>query len=244
MRIGSSVIAVIVTGMAIAGWIILSNYFIISPINVLFVASSLLLLGIAVLMLPWFQRIEILPGELGGARAFRERITRDAEITGSQGFALLKEYHAQGLAQSKISFWFSLVFASLGFVIIMVSVVKVLSSPSGDWYETIGKPSVTLVSGTVVSAVGALFFVQSNRARQLMTEFFDKLRTDRKLDEALQLTRSIEDPVVSSHLKAVLALPFVDAKIEQPTVGAILGENPPVREAKTSEQNEPMPKHS
>ena len=32
-------------------------------------------------------------------------------------YMLLKEYHAQGLAQSKISFWFSLIFASLGFAV-------------------------------------------------------------------------------------------------------------------------------
>ena len=28
-------------------------------------------------------------------------------------YLLLREYHAQGLAQSKISFWFSLIFAAL-----------------------------------------------------------------------------------------------------------------------------------
>jgi hypothetical protein len=35
--------------------------------------------------------------------------------------------------------------------------------------------------------VSALFFVQSNRARNLMTAFFDKLRQDRSLEEALRL---------------------------------------------------------
>jgi hypothetical protein len=42
-----------------------------------------------------------------------------------------------------------------------------------------------IIWGTVIQAAYTLFVVQSNRARQLMTEFFDKLRVDRKLDEAL-----------------------------------------------------------
>ena len=92
----------------------------------------------------------------------------------------MREYHAQGLSQSRVSFWFSLVFASLGFAIIALSVgifLQRVDNPNVGWLETAGKPVFTLVAGTVIDAVSALFFVQSNKARQLMTEFFDKLRS-------------------------------------------------------------------
>jgi hypothetical protein len=65
-----------------------------------------------------------------------------------------------------------------------------------------------------IDAVAALFFVQSNKARQLMTEFFDKLRTDRRLDESLKLADAISDPFVASRLKALLALHFADVPVE------------------------------
>jgi hypothetical protein len=41
---------------------------------------------------------------------------------GSQQYVLLREYHAQGLAQSRMSFWFSLIFASIGFAVIALSI--------------------------------------------------------------------------------------------------------------------------
>ena len=113
----------------------------------------------------------------------------------------MREYHAQGLSQSRVSFWFSLTFASLGFAIIALSVglfLQRIDNPSAGWLDTAGKPIFTLVAGTVIDAVSALFFVQSNKARQLMTEFFDKLRVDRKLDEALRLMTEIPDPRSSS----------------------------------------------
>ena len=103
-------------------------------------------------------------------------------------YALLREYHAQGLSQSRISFWFSLVFASLGFAIIAFSIV-LFTQQSGDTWSGAGKPLFALVAGTIIDAVSALFFVQSNKARQLMTEFFDKLRTDRKLNEVAETSR-------------------------------------------------------
>lgn len=88
-------------------------------------------------------------------------------------FLLMSEYHAQGLAQSKISFWFSLIFASIGFFVIIVSIFMV--NRESDFVEQ-GQAFVSLVAGTIIEAVSALFFVQSNRARQLMTDFFDRLR--------------------------------------------------------------------
>ena len=71
---------------------------------------------------------------------------------------------------------------------------------------------LNLVSGTIIEAVAALFFVQSNRARRLMVEFFDRLRADKKLDDALRLAQEIGDGHIQSRLKVLLALDFADVR--------------------------------
>jgi hypothetical protein len=72
-----------------------------------------------------------------------------------------------------------------------------------------------LVAGTVIDAVAALFFVQSNKARQLMVEFFDKLRVDRKLDEALALISKIEDKSISGRVRGIIAMNFSEVPLDQ-----------------------------
>jgi hypothetical protein len=163
--------------------------------------------------------------EKGTSEQVRQRIEGDIRAGASPQNALMAEYHAQGLSQSRISFWFSLVFASLGFAIIALSIGIFLQgnpNASGGWLETAGKPVFTLIAGTIIDAVSALFFVQSNKARQLMTEFFDKLRIDRKLDEALQLMKDIDDPAIASRIRGVVALTFSDVPLDKLVLGDML----------------------
>lgn len=155
----------------------------------------------------------------------KERILNDIRAGTSPQNALMQEYHAQGLSQSRISFWFSLVFASLGFAIIASSIIVFLQgnvNPTSGWLESAGKPIFTLVAGTIIDAVSALFFVQSNRARQLMTEFFDKLRIDRKLDESLGLLKEIDDPLIASRIRGVIALSFSDVSFDKLPIDDLL----------------------
>lgn len=165
-----------------------------------------------------------------GAEKVRQQISEDIAKGSSPQNALMREYHAQGLSQSRVSFWFSLVFASLGFAIIALSVgifLQRVDNPNVGWLETAGKPVFTLVAGTVIDAVSALFFVQSNKARQLMTEFFDKLRVDRKLDEALKLMNDISDPNISSWIKGVVALAFSEVGTNGEVLAAVLSKAAP-----------------
>ena len=113
-------------------------------------------------------------------------------------FELLKRYHDISLTQSRASHWFSLLFASLGFFVIVMPVIRNVQEVQ----------LLPLVSGAVIEAVASLFFVQSNRATRLMVDSFDRLRTDRKLEKALDLAQEIRDPDVQSRLKALLALDF------------------------------------
>jgi hypothetical protein len=63
---------------------------------------------------------------------------------GDKQFALLSEYHSQGLAQSRISFWLSLIFAGLGFAVI---VSALLIMDNNVKLADQAKPFVSVVSG-------------------------------------------------------------------------------------------------
>ncbi len=172
----------------------------------------------------------------------RQQINEDIARGASPQNALMREYHAQGLSQSRVSFWFSLTFASLGFAIIALSVgifLQHFDNPTASWLDAAGKPIFTLVAGTVIDAVSALFFVQSNKARQLMTEFFDKLRVDRKLDEALRLMSEIPDPVIASRIKGIVALTFSEVETDNAVLNAMLSS--PERPALILEPESPKP---
>ncbi|XCN74744.1 MAG: hypothetical protein Q3M24_08375 [Candidatus Electrothrix aestuarii] len=137
-------------------------------------------------------------------------ITVHGDVTGGIGMtaseieklaitaANVDEYHQQSISQSRISFWFSLVLATLGFVIIATSVFTF-----SDKANYVG-----IVAGTIVDAVAALFFHQTNRARALMADFFDRLRTDRKLEESLKLCNATSNSVLQDALRVRLALHF------------------------------------
>lgn len=51
-----------------------------------------------------------------------------------------------------------------------------------------------------------------------MAAFFDKLRTDRKLDESLRLVEQISDPTVRSRLQVVLSLNFAGVQLDNATL--------------------------
>lgn len=115
----------------------------------------------------------------------------------------LAKYYAQILEQSKISFWFSLIFASIGFIVIITAMVFY---KSGD----IGNTIISLISGTIIDAVASLFFVQSRNSQKAMDNFFDKLRKDRQQMEARKLSEEIEDKFSRDALRVHLALHFAD----------------------------------
>ncbi len=113
----------------------------------------------------------------------------------------LTNYYSQILAQSKVSFWFSLVFASLGFVAILLAA----------FLYTDGKQGTTIaqfVAGVIMEAVASLFFVQSRNAQQSMGDFFDKLRKDRLHMESRKLCDAIDSQHVKDALKLNLSLHY------------------------------------
>ncbi len=124
----------------------------------------------------------------------------------------IDDYHQQSISQSKISFWFSLAFASVGFLIIATSVFT-YSDKSGY---------LGIVAGTIIDVVAALFFRESNRARTSMAEFFDRLRADRKIEEALRLCDEISDKAMCDALRVKLSLHFADIGGSEESLAQIL----------------------
>jgi hypothetical protein len=115
----------------------------------------------------------------------------------------LANYYEQALSQSKFSFWFSLVFASIGFVVIITAI---FFHESGDWSGTALKVS----AGAIVDAVAGLFFVQSAKAQQSMQSFFEKLRIDRLHAESQKILETIQDDARKDQLKAQLVLKYAE----------------------------------
>ena len=127
----------------------------------------------------------------------------------------LARYYAQVLAQSKVSFWFSLVFASLGFFIIVTAAFLYSDAQSGT---TIAR----FVAGGIVDAVAALFFVQSRSAQESMAGFFDKLRRDRQHVEARALCDSVADTHAQDALRVRLALHYAEVDQAEGTANSIM----------------------
>jgi TRADD-N domain-containing protein len=84
------------------------------------------------------------------ASEIRSRLEAVGGAAGFRQYALLREYHAQGLAQSRVSFWFSLTFASIGFAVIALAVGLYVQGPpmSSGLLDNAGKPIFALVAGT------------------------------------------------------------------------------------------------
>ncbi|HEX8225487.1 MAG TPA: hypothetical protein VF605_16865 [Allosphingosinicella sp.] len=113
----------------------------------------------------------------------------------------LENYYGQVLSRANISFWFSLVFASIGFGVIIFAFV---THNTADVTGTI----IKVVSGTVIDAISGLFFVQSTSAQKSMAEFFEKLRLDRLNAEARDMIAEIEDSKLRDELRAQLILKY------------------------------------
>lgn len=113
----------------------------------------------------------------------------------------LANYYNQVLSRANISFWFSLLFAAIGFGVIIFAFVT--HNPT-DTTGTI----IKVGSGVVIDGVSSLFFVQSTAAQKSMSEFFEKLRLDRLNVEARGMINDIEDTAQRDRLRAQLILKY------------------------------------
>jgi hypothetical protein len=127
----------------------------------------------------------------------------------------LAQYYAQVLAQSKVSFWFSLFFASLGFGVIVIAGFSYTKDAGGA-------AAAQFIAGIIMDAVAALFFVQSKNAQAAMGDFFDKLRRDRQQVESRRLCESITSGPARDALRVQLSLHYADVPNREQTAGVII----------------------
>lgn len=113
----------------------------------------------------------------------------------------LSNYYNHALSRANISFWFSLIFGSIGFGVIVLAIAV---HNENDLWGTV----VKVVSGTVIDAVSSLFFVQSTNAQKSMSDFFEKLRMDRMHAEAREMINEVEDRERRDQLKSQLILKY------------------------------------
>lgn len=122
----------------------------------------------------------------------------------------LEAYYNQALFRTNVSFWFSLIFAAVGFGVIILAF---MTHNPADLTGSLLKVG----SGVVIDAVSGLFFVQATSAQKAMQEFFEKLRLDRASADAREIISEITDPDRADQLRAQLVLKY--AGIEKLLVG-------------------------
>jgi len=113
----------------------------------------------------------------------------------------LNDYYSQVLTQSKVSFWFSLLFASIGFAVIIIAAFSINNGYSNLF---------AIISGSIIEAVSSLFFVLSKQAQKSMNDFFEKLRLDRKHADSRQMCEEIKDEKIRDAIKVQLILHYAN----------------------------------
>jgi hypothetical protein len=125
--------------------------------------------------------------------------------------AILREIYTQGLAQAKVSFRVSIIFASVGasFLLLGIGLAIVNAESNGNQYASI----VAGAAGIVINLTSSVFFVQSNRARRNMGQQGVMLREesqeDRRLSASRELAGAISDEELRNRVRADLALSLV-----------------------------------
>lgn len=170
--------------------------------------------------------VERSAGKDGISPATAKRLAQEAvelagtsDTTASEQTRLSLRYYAQGVGQAQVSFYFSLTFASVGFMVIIAGVILAIIRPNSAT-----EAAVTVGAGAITDAIGALFFALANRSRAVMTSFIDKLRSDREREreflKSLELMELVQSGELRDSLKAIAALRFLRAESD---IGSLPG---------------------
>ncbi|QKV79130.1 hypothetical protein [Amycolatopsis sp. Hca4] len=153
--------------------------------------------------------------------------------------AILREIYTQGLAQAKISFRVSIVFASIGSLLLLLGIGLAIfyAGAGGDQYASI----VAGTAGVVTNLTSGVFFVQSNRARANMGKqgvmMREESQEDRRLNAARELVGAISDITLRDQVRAALSRTLLNAPAEK-TSKSRLNQNGAKNSNKTSPASE------
>ena len=127
--------------------------------------------------------------------------------------SMLTEIYSHGIAQAKLSFFISLIFGTLGSLVLLTGAGLAVwnATSNGQRYAAI----VAQVSGAVINLLAGVFFLQSNRTRKDMgaqgVMLRDDSRSDRRLKAAGVLVESISNEELRNQTRAQMALQLVDS---------------------------------
>lgn len=154
---------------------------------------------------------------------------KDAHTNSRQAF--LSNFYKQALRQADITFRMSLIFMSIGAIIVLTGGVLAIMRLGGFGS---GNPALlTALSGAIIGSCGGAFAVHANRARKHLTRQAEKmekdLQSDRKLEQTLRLIGEVEDATLRDRLKSVTAMRVLDLEPDAESVTSHLltseGEN-------------------
>jgi len=139
--------------------------------------------------------------KIDSLRKGSEEISSQVTISYTFEVEQLKKYYIDALFAAKVTLYISMFAAIVGFMIIAYSIIFTSS-------DNISRSIIKISSGVIVDVVSALFFVQSNKSRNSMEVFFDKLRVDRMNLEARNIISEINNDDVKDQLRMQLVLKY------------------------------------
>jgi hypothetical protein len=138
--------------------------------------------------------------------------------SGAPETSIEREYHALGLAQSKVSFNLGYAFGALGALIVLAGAVKALFF-AGAGHASTG--ALIAVAGAIPEALAGLLFLTAGQAGNRMLENFDRGRVDRNLAAAQTIAAEIEDRELGNRLAAVLALSLARSEVSEGSLALV-----------------------
>ncbi|WP_410670654.1 TRADD-N-associated membrane domain-containing protein [Amycolatopsis sp. cmx-4-68] len=153
-------------------------------------------------------------GEIGGEvhvhRLDGGPADKDDLARGRQSF--LFDFYGQALRQSATTFRMSVIFMSIGAVIVLTGGALALMRLGSGSQGSVA--ILTALGGVIIGTCGGAFAVHANRARKHLTRQAEKmerdLQDDRKLEQTLRLIDQVEDPNLRDRLKSVTAMRVLD----------------------------------
>jgi len=145
-------------------------------------------------------------------------VTSDDHVGRRQSF--LFDFYGQALKQAGITFRMSLIFMSIGAVVVLVGAGLALMRGAHPGFNYAALLSG--VSGVVIGSCGGAFALHANRARKHLTEQVEKiekdLQADRRLQQTLSLIEQVDDRALRDRLKTVAAMRVLNFEPDAETV--------------------------
>jgi len=111
-----------------------------------------------------------------------------------------RKYFDQVLWIDLLSRVFSMMFAAVGFFVIIAGAWKATTPTSTPTILT-SPAGLQVFSGCIISAISTLFFNQSKIAKNLMERFFETLRNDRRYYEGIKMIEKLETKSARDRLR-------------------------------------------